>query len=281
MRIVISQTRNGYMVYEPDAAVKHEEYSVAETMESLMLVIADRFGVSLETKTEEKLHVKIEEIQIVENAPVNDDEEDDDIFIIPAAATGGGESIQDGEVCISEDAPDPASEERLSEPCSTDAGNPENDSEKNREIISYQERESIRTPTPGGPVSKGHERQSKVLKPQPYTPESTGLSEMQLSVLQIICHLVDLNQGPVYGSDINERVFPAPANLTTLVKPLIKKGFIKKRTEGRNVEYIPLKRPDGRKYGPLPVTKEDGVPVIHCEPRNIGSRSNSEGGLKI
>lgn len=282
MRIMISQTRNGYIVYDPDAAVKHEDYSVAETMESLVFVIADRFGASLESKTEEKLHVKIEEIQNVENNPINDDEEpDESVFIIPVAATGGGESIQEGPICVSGDAPDPAPEEGLSESCSADTGNQENHSEANRERISDQKGESVLSPHSRGPVSKGYDEQSKVLKPEPYTPENTGLSQMQLTVLQVVCHLTDLNKGPVTPADINECIFPPPTNLTTTIMPLIKKRFIKKQTEGRSVTYLPLKRPDDRKYEPLPVTKEDGVPVIHCEPRNIGSRSNSEGGLKI
>lgn len=267
MKIIISQTKNGYIVYEPDASSKHEEVSVAETMETLALVIADRFGVNLDSKIEEEklppmqVIEPVEEIQNVENDPVNDDEEKEEVFVIPAVAAGGEASIQEREVRVSEDAHELANEESLSK--------------------SPQKREFLRHPAPGEPVSTESDRQSEAPKQQPYTPENTGLSEMQLSVLQIICHLVDLNQDSVSGADINERIFPAPANLTMLIKPLIKKGFIKKRTEGRAVTYTPLKRPDGRKYESLPVTDEGGVPVIHCEPRNIGSRSNSEGGLKI
>ena len=241
MKIMISQTRNGYMIYDPDVSFKHAEVSVAETMENLALIIADRFGETLGSETEEEKSPPIqvvepvEEIQNVENDPVNDDEEE--VFVIPAVAAGGETSIQ--------------------------------------------ERKPLQHPTPKKPVDTVPDKQSKVPKQQPYTPESTGLSEMQLSVLQIICHLIDLDQGPVQGIDINERIFPAPSNLTMIMNPLIKKGFIKKQGEGRAVTYIPLKRPDGRKYEALPVTEENGVPVIHCEPRNIGSRSNSEGGLKL
>lgn len=265
MKIIISQTKNGYIIYEPDASSKHAEVSVAETMETLALVIADRFGVNLDSKIEEEklppmqVIEPIEEIQNVENDPVNDDEEDEEVFVIPAVATGGEAGIQEREVYDPGDAPERAPEERLSEP----------------------PQEEGYSRSTAWDINTGSDRQSEAPKQQPYTPENTGLSEMQLSVLQIICHLVDLDQGPVSGGDINERMTPPPSNLTTLMQPLIKKGFIKKRTEGRAVTYTPLKRPDGRKYDPLPVTDESGVPVIHCEPRNVGSRSNSEGGLKI
>lgn len=268
MKIIISEVKNGYIVYEPDTSSKHAEVSVAETMETLALIIADRFGVLLESKTEEEtlepepVHDTFKEIQNVENDPVNDDEEvDENVFVIPAVATVWEASIQEREIRISEDTPEPAPEEKLSEP--------------------PQKEKSLRGNAPRKHISTGSDRQSEAPKQQPYTPENTGLSEMQLSVLQIICHLVDLDQGPVSGVDINERLFPASSNLTMITTPLIKKGFIKKRSEGRNVVFTPLKRPDGREYESLPVTEEDGVPVIHCEPRNIGSCSNSEGGLKL
>lgn len=288
MKICILETKNGFAIFNPDDDFSYENTYVAENLKSVTRIIADIFGTELESEAEEeklqtvKISDKSEEIQSVENNPINDDEEpDESVFIIPVAAAGGGESIQDGTIRVSGGAPDPAPEERLSESCSADTGDQENHSEANRERIPDQKGESVSTSQSRGPVSKGYERQSEVLKPQPYTPENTGLSQMQLSVLQIVCHLIDLNKGLVTGADINERVFPAPANLTMIIKPLVKRGFIKKQTEGHSVTYIPLKRPDGRKYEPLPVTEEDGVPVIHCEPRNIGSRSNSEGGLKI
>lgn len=288
MRICISETKNGYAIFDRDEDHCHKNTYVAESTKSLIAIIADIFGEELESVTEEeklpaaRMSDPPEEIRNAENNPINDDEEpDESVFIIPAAAAGGGESIQEGPIRVSGDTPDPASEERLSESRSTDTGNQENYSEGNRETVSLDKGEPVSTPAPRGPVSKGHDRQSQVLKPQPYTPENTGLPQMQLSVLQVICHLEDLNKGPVTGADINEHIFPPPSNLTTLMKPLIKKGFIEKHTEGRSVMYLPLKRPDGRKYEALPVTEEDGVPVIHCEPRNIGSRSNSEGGLKI
>ena len=268
MKIIISRTKNGYIIYEPDASSKHAEVSVAETMETLALVIADRFGVNLDSKIEEEklppmlVIEPVEEIQNVENNPINDDEEaEESVFVIPAVAAGGEENIQEKEVCVSEDVPEPAPEERLSEP--------------------PKEEEHLRGDAPREYIGTGSDKKSEAPKQQPYTPENTGLSQMQLSVLQIICSLVDLNQDPVSGADINDRIFPAPSNITMITKPLIKKGFIKKRSEGRNVVYTPLKRPDGRKYEALPVTEEDGVPVIHCEPRNVGSRSNSEGGFKI
>lgn len=287
MKISIEETKNGFAIYEGHEDPIVEDIYVAENFQGLIEVLEGIFGRSLESESEEEKLPPIqaiepaEEIQNVENNPVNDDEEDEDIFIIPAAATCGGEAIQEGPICISGDAPDPASEEGLSESCSADTGNQEHHSDGNREAVPHQKRESVRNPSSGAPVSKGPDKQSKALKPQPYTPESTGLSQMQLTVLQIVCHLTDLNKGLVTPADINERIFPPPANLTTTVMPLIKKRFIKKQTEGGRVTYLPLKRPDSRKYEPLPVTKEDGVPVIHCEPRNIGSRSNSEGGLKI
>ena len=289
--ITIQKVGNGYFLVlgQPiKFSEQGDDIFVAETIESLTRIITEMFGVNLQSVAEEEqptptpVNDPLVETQNVENNPVNDDEEEDeDIFIIPAASTGGGEAIQESPICVSGDEPDPASEEGLSESCSTDTENQDNYGEGNRETVSHEKGESVRDTAPRASVSKGPDKQSKVLKPQPYTPENTGISQMQLTVLQIICHLTDLNKGPVTPTDINERIFPPPANLTTTVMPLIKKRFIKKQTEGGRVTYLPLKRPDSRKYEPLPVTEEDGVPVIRCEPRNIGSRSNSEGGFKI
>lgn len=80
MRICISETKNGYAIFDLDEDILYKNTYVAENLKSVAAIIDHFFGEELESVVEEEKPPAIqvsnapEEIQNVENAPVNDDE---------------------------------------------------------------------------------------------------------------------------------------------------------------------------------------------------------------